>query len=85
MNICVILVKLKSIYCHPFTAIFIVFDIIVPLLLTSNLIFRWIEDCLQVEIDPITELEETMRNGVILAELAAWFTEGVVKKIFRVS
>ncbi|KAI8145856.1 hypothetical protein BJV82DRAFT_511270 [Fennellomyces sp. T-0311] len=42
----------------------------------------WIEDCLQVEIDPITVLEESMRNGVILAKLAAWFTDGVVRKIF---
>ncbi|KAL1936301.1 hypothetical protein VTP01DRAFT_435 [Rhizomucor pusillus] len=43
---------------------------------------EWIEDCLQEEIDPIIKLEETMRNGIILAKLAAWFTQGVVRKIF---
>ncbi|KAI9264308.1 hypothetical protein BDA99DRAFT_508960 [Phascolomyces articulosus] len=43
---------------------------------------QWIEDCLQQEIEPITELEESMRDGYVLALLANFFTKGVVKKIF---
>ncbi|KAI7882368.1 hypothetical protein K492DRAFT_215761 [Lichtheimia hyalospora FSU 10163] len=46
---------------------------------------EWIENCLQETIDPVIQLEESMRNGIILAKLAAWFTDGVVKKIFYVS
>ena len=49
------------------------------------LLHRWIENCLQETIDPVIQLEESMRNGIILAKLAAWFTDGVVKKIFYVS
>lgn len=47
-------------------------------------IHRWIEDCLQDEIDPIIKLEESMRNGIVLARLAEWFAPGVVRKIFQV-
>lgn len=46
--------------------------------------FRWIEDCLQDEIDPIIKLEESMRNGIVLAKLADWFSPGIVRKIFQV-
>ena len=58
--------------------------------ITASVVFdrfrrSWIEDCLQKEIDPITVLEESMRNGIILAELAGWFTNGVVHRIFRAS
>lgn len=49
------------------------------------LLGRWIEDCLQDEIDPIIKLEETMRNGVVLARLANWFAPGTARKIFQVS
>lgn len=45
---------------------------------------EWIEDCLQDEIDPIIKLEESMRNGVVLAKLADWFAPGIVHKIFQV-
>lgn len=45
---------------------------------------RWIEDCLQDEIDPIIKLEESMRNGIVLAKLADWFSPGIVRKIFQV-
>ncbi|KAG1495134.1 hypothetical protein G6F46_001406 [Rhizopus delemar] len=44
---------------------------------------EWIEDCLQDEIDPIIKLEETMRNGVVLARLANWFAPGTARKIFQ--
>ncbi|RCI02950.1 hypothetical protein CU098_004255, partial [Rhizopus stolonifer] len=44
---------------------------------------EWIEDCLQDEIDPITKLEETMRNGIVLARLANWFAPGTAPKIFQ--
>ncbi|KAI8368978.1 hypothetical protein BD560DRAFT_303636, partial [Blakeslea trispora] len=37
---------------------------------------EWIEDCLQDEIDPIIKLEETMRNGIVLARLAEWMVPG---------
>jgi hypothetical protein len=46
--------------------------------------YRWIEDCLQEEIDPIIKLEESMRNGIVLAKLADWFSPGIVRKIFQV-
>lgn len=45
---------------------------------------EWIEDCLQDEIDPIIKLEESMRNGIVLAKLADWFAPGIVRKIFQV-
>lgn len=45
---------------------------------------RWIEDCLQVEIDPVIKLEESMRNGIVLAKLADWIAPGIVRKIFQV-
>ncbi|KAI9256879.1 hypothetical protein BY458DRAFT_441629 [Sporodiniella umbellata] len=45
---------------------------------------EWIEDCLQDEIDPIIKLEETMRNGIVLARLANWFAPGAARKIFQV-
>ncbi|CEP08000.1 hypothetical protein [Parasitella parasitica] len=44
---------------------------------------EWIEDCLQDEIDPIIKLEESMRNGIVLAKLADWFAPGIVRKIFQ--
>ncbi|KAF1796214.1 hypothetical protein FB192DRAFT_1425310 [Mucor lusitanicus] len=40
---------------------------------------EWIEDCLQDEIDPIIKLEESMRNGIVLAKLADWFAPGIVR------
>ncbi|KAI8639558.1 hypothetical protein BD408DRAFT_371421 [Parasitella parasitica] len=44
---------------------------------------EWIEDCLQDEIDPIIKLEESMRNGIVLAKLGDWFAPGIVRKIFQ--
>jgi hypothetical protein len=57
-------------------------DIHIAFLLSVS--HRWIEDCLQVEIDPIIKLEESMRNGIVLAKLAEWFAPGIVRKIFQV-
>ncbi|KAI9320617.1 hypothetical protein BX666DRAFT_1852071 [Dichotomocladium elegans] len=43
---------------------------------------EWIQDCLNEELDPILQLEESLRNGIILARLARWFTDGVVRRIY---
>ncbi|GAB5593632.1 iqgap-related protein [Umbelopsis nana] len=43
---------------------------------------EWIEECLGEEIGPIVQLEETMRNGIVLAQLANWFAPGTVRRIF---
>ncbi|KAH8549194.1 hypothetical protein BGW37DRAFT_429714 [Umbelopsis sp. PMI_123] len=45
---------------------------------------EWIEECLGEEIDPIVQLEESMRNGVVLAQLAEWFAPSAVGRIFKV-
>ncbi|KAG0186396.1 hypothetical protein DFQ28_007927 [Apophysomyces sp. BC1034] len=42
---------------------------------------EWIESCLQEEIDPVIKLEESMRDGVVLAKIAAKFAPGTVQKI----
>ncbi|KAG0744590.1 hypothetical protein G6F57_004214 [Rhizopus arrhizus] len=44
---------------------------------------EWIESCLREEIDPVIRLEETMRNGIVLAKLANWFAPGTARKIFQ--
>ncbi|KAM3578882.1 iqgap-related protein [Umbelopsis sp. WA50703] len=46
---------------------------------------EWIEECLGEEIDPIVQLEESMRNGIVLAQLANWFAPGTVRRIFTES
>ncbi|NWX48947.1 IQGA2 protein, partial [Steatornis caripensis] len=45
---------------------------------------RWMEACLSEELPPPTELEETLRNGVVLAKLGHCFAPAVVplKKIY---
>ncbi|KAM6294198.1 ras GTPase-activating-like protein IQGAP3 [Aegotheles albertisi] len=45
---------------------------------------RWMETCLGEELPPPTELEETLRNGVVLAKLGHCFAPTVVplKKIY---
>uniref|UniRef100_A0A8C0BXN3 Calponin-homology (CH) domain-containing protein n=1 Tax=Buteo japonicus TaxID=224669 RepID=A0A8C0BXN3_9AVES len=45
---------------------------------------RWMEACLSEELPPLMELEETLRNGVILAKLGHCFAPTVVplKKIY---
>ncbi|XP_072702874.1 ras GTPase-activating-like protein IQGAP3 isoform X2 [Ciconia boyciana] len=45
---------------------------------------RWMEACLSQELPPPTELEESLRNGVVLAELGHCFAPAVVplKKIY---
>jgi Ras GTPase-activating-like protein IQGAP2/3 len=44
---------------------------------------RWMESCLEEEIPPIVQLEEALRNGVILARLAKVFAPDLVPKIFE--
>lgn len=48
---------------------------------------QWIEGCLGQELGfGVVEMEESLRNGVVLAKLArAFLGEGVVRKIFEVS
>ncbi|XP_044127441.1 ras GTPase-activating-like protein IQGAP3 isoform X1 [Bufo gargarizans] len=45
---------------------------------------RWMESCLNEELPPPTELEESLRNGVILAKLGSFFAPEIVplKKIY---
>uniref|UniRef100_A0A8C6YTL1 IQ motif containing GTPase activating protein 3 n=1 Tax=Nothoprocta perdicaria TaxID=30464 RepID=A0A8C6YTL1_NOTPE len=45
---------------------------------------RWMESCLREELDPPMELEESLRNGVILAKLGHCFAPELVplKKIY---
>ncbi|OZJ04450.1 hypothetical protein BZG36_02813 [Bifiguratus adelaidae] len=40
----------------------------------------WIESCINEHIPPIVELEESMRNGIVLAKLAKWVAPDVAKK-----
>ncbi|KAF9412598.1 hypothetical protein BGZ94_000998 [Podila epigama] len=44
---------------------------------------EWIEACIGEEIDSITTMEESLRNGVVLAKLARSFDPTSVKKIFE--
>ncbi|KAF9189282.1 hypothetical protein BGZ51_009729 [Haplosporangium sp. Z 767] len=44
---------------------------------------EWIEACINEEIDAITTLEESLRNGVVLAKLARYFDPVSVKRIFE--
>ena len=48
---------------------------------------QWIEGCLGEELDcGVVELEETLRNGVVLAKLVRAFKgEGAVKRIYEAS
>ncbi|KAJ3412002.1 hypothetical protein HDV05_001383 [Chytridiales sp. JEL 0842] len=43
---------------------------------------EWIEACIREPIAEVTELEEELRNGIILAKLAKRFAPSCVKKIF---
>ncbi|KAI8096563.1 uncharacterized protein BX664DRAFT_257243 [Halteromyces radiatus] len=45
---------------------------------------EWIENCLQETIDPITKLEDSMKDGIVLAKLASWIAPGIVHKIISV-
>ncbi|KAJ3403889.1 hypothetical protein HDU80_003535 [Chytriomyces hyalinus] len=46
---------------------------------------EWIEACINEEIALTTDLEEEMRNGIVLAKLARSFHASSVKKIFEVT
>ncbi len=39
---------------------------------------RWIETCVEEELPPTTELEEALRNGVILCKLGHYYAPEVV-------
>ncbi len=39
---------------------------------------RWIETCVEEELPPTTELEEALRNGVILCKLGHYYAPDVV-------
>ncbi|KAE8588354.1 hypothetical protein XENTR_v10022477 [Xenopus tropicalis] len=47
---------------------------------------RWMEACLNEELPPPTELEESLRNGVTLAKLGSFFAPEIVplKKIYDI-
>ncbi|KAG0317640.1 hypothetical protein BGZ99_006182 [Dissophora globulifera] len=44
---------------------------------------EWIEACIDEEIAAITTLEESLRNGVVLAKLARFFDPPSVRRIFE--
>ncbi|KAK9728702.1 iqgap- protein [Basidiobolus ranarum] len=44
---------------------------------------QWIEACIEEEIAPIDKIEESLRDGVIIAKLARTFEPTCVKKIFE--
>jgi Ras GTPase-activating-like protein IQGAP2/3 len=44
---------------------------------------RWMESCLAEEIPPIVQLEDRLRDGVILARLARVFAPELVPRIFQ--
>jgi len=44
---------------------------------------EWIEACIQESIMPITEMDEGLRNGVVLAKLGRYFEPAAVRKIFE--
>ena len=50
---------------------------------STEVICRWMESCLGEEVPPIVELEEQLRNGVILARLARVFAPDLVPRIFE--
>ena len=45
---------------------------------------EWIEACIKEQIAPIEQLDEELRNGIVLARLARTFEPTAVKKIFEV-
>lgn len=55
-----------------------------PLIVFYTVCFRWMEACLGVELPAPTELEEGLRNGVILAKLGHRFapTAAPLRKIY---
>eukprot|EP00158_Paraphelidium_tribonemae_P005840 Partr_v1_DN27551_c0_g1_i1_m30118 putative IQ motif containing GTPase activating protein len=44
---------------------------------------EWIEACINDNIGQITDLDESLRNGVVLAKLAKFFEPAVVRRIFE--
>ncbi len=54
------------------------------LFLYPSLLYRWIEACIEDELPPTTELEQALRNGVILCRLGHYYAPKVIplKKIY---
>lgn len=50
------------------------------------ILFRWMEACLEDEVPPSIELEQGLRNGVILAKLSHFYAPDVVpiRKIYDI-
>lgn len=50
--------------------------------LASNTLMhlRWIELCIDEELPPTTELEQALRNGVILCKLGHYYAPDVLPK-----
>ncbi|KAI9223094.1 hypothetical protein BC828DRAFT_345326 [Blastocladiella britannica] len=44
---------------------------------------QWLEACIQDELPPITTLDESLRNGIVLAKLTRAFEPDLVRKIFE--
>ncbi|ODQ63674.1 hypothetical protein NADFUDRAFT_28700 [Nadsonia fulvescens var. elongata DSM 6958] len=44
---------------------------------------EWIEACIGQEIAPVIKLEESLRNGIVLAKLTKRFAPNLVKRIFE--
>ncbi len=82
MNIYAELVKPKS---KSFLLLFIIYPQETYLTSHTNelTIYRWVEFCINEEIPPIVELEENLRNGVILAKVTRSFAPHLVKKIYE--
>jgi hypothetical protein len=49
----------------------------------SLFIYSWIEAILRAEIAPIDKLEEELRNGISLAQLAKEFQPKLVRRIYQ--
>lgn len=81
MNICVTLVKRKSkwkcVVVYPYHSRLTIF-----FFFFSHL-NRWIEACIEEEIPPVVELEEALRNGIVLAKLTRKFSPNLVRRIFE--
>lgn len=45
--------------------------------------FRWLEACIGEEIPPVVQLEEALRDGVVLAKLTKTFAPHLVRRIFE--
>lgn len=47
--------------------------------------FRWIEACIGQDIGSVTELDDNLPYGIVLAKLGKFFQPVIVRKIFEVN